>query len=227
MNRRESARASRRLRAQYWARKTEERRFHAYTKDVSEGGVYIVTNQPYRKGSRIRLELGEGEERFVAEGSVVRSKAIPRQLQKVTTGGMAIRFLSILEPASGAEPVPESSGLISVPRSIAFTSDDGHLIRYDRREEFLAAYEIELSKGHLVVPAHSPASVGEEVEIVLEVGGAKHPLRLPATVHEVHANGNDDPEGVALKVSISEAARVEVDRLFEAVEAEFLASLED
>lgn len=96
-NRRHEKRWAQRLPVVVIPHAQPDRRVRGYTTDVSLGGAYISTPSPLRTGQLVRLELGEAQKTCVLEAQIVRSKAVPRELQQVRQPGMAVRFLSLGE----------------------------------------------------------------------------------------------------------------------------------
>ncbi len=93
--RRKHERLSRRVRVRYWRHGQPDEIFTAFSKDISLGGLYISTNKPLTKGSRIQLELITPGGGFLAPGVVARTITYPREMQQLKTGGMGVRFVSL------------------------------------------------------------------------------------------------------------------------------------
>ena len=87
----------------YWAR-GGDRFLYAYTMNLSAGGVFIATQHPFRKGSRIQIEFAAVAGRFIVDGLVMRSMTYPRELQSMKTSGMGVRFVTVPELIAEALP---------------------------------------------------------------------------------------------------------------------------
>ncbi len=68
----------------------------AFTEDISEHGLFIITGQPEKPGSLLQLELQLPDGTMVrAQGRVRWAKKVPAQLVRVAKkGGMGVRLLS-------------------------------------------------------------------------------------------------------------------------------------
>ena len=86
MERREKERRPRRVRVQFWKR-GKTKRYRGYSANISIGGMYIDTNNLVPSGSRIRLEIGAGEQTFMAEAVVAR---VNKSLQTLRPSGMGV-----------------------------------------------------------------------------------------------------------------------------------------
>ncbi|MFQ5900977.1 MAG: PilZ domain-containing protein [Thermodesulfobacteriota bacterium] len=65
----------------------------AFTRNVSETGVFINTNKVYKPGTTIKLKLNFPERSFSMLASVIWAKRIPPQLTRVVACGMGVRFI--------------------------------------------------------------------------------------------------------------------------------------
>jgi Tfp pilus assembly protein PilZ len=95
--RRKHKRWSRRVRVRYWPKGFPSKATSGYTSDLSEGGTFVVADRPLRQGSRVQIEFLTDDGGFLLEGIVARSLTYPRELLKVRTAGMGIRFLTVRE----------------------------------------------------------------------------------------------------------------------------------
>lgn len=93
-NRRESDRVVRRLPVRIW-RPGEERSITGYTTNISTTGMFVVTHQPFPKGSRIRVEVLDPRSGFVVEAEVAHSHKVSLDLSALGPSGMGVRFLPI------------------------------------------------------------------------------------------------------------------------------------
>ncbi len=96
-SRRRHKRWSRRLAVTYWDRAKPQRRYSAYTQDVSSHGTYIATQSPFKKGSRLEMEFSTENGTVHLGGEVRFSKSVPKAMQRIKMGGMGIRFLRVEE----------------------------------------------------------------------------------------------------------------------------------
>lgn len=91
-----------------------------YTTNVSAGGMYVATTNPFPSGTVLRCYVGDGPHDVVLDGVVAHSHRIARELgTAVGTGGMGVRFYTVRElleqvnpagvappPAARSEPEP-------------------------------------------------------------------------------------------------------------------------
>lgn len=106
--RRKHKRWSRRVRVRYWPKGSPNRASSGYTSDLSEGGTFVVTDRPLRQGSRVQIEFLTDDGGFLLEGVVARSLTYPRELLKVRTAGMGVRFLTVRELVAELFPTAAS-----------------------------------------------------------------------------------------------------------------------
>ncbi len=69
----------------------------AFTEDISDMGLFIITGQPEKPGTLLVLEISLPDEKCViARGRVHWAKKVPPQLIRVASkGGMGVRLLKI------------------------------------------------------------------------------------------------------------------------------------
>lgn len=67
----------------------------AFSEDISDHGLFIITSQPERPGSKLLIELIlPNEEQVVAYGRVQWAKKIPPNLVRIAKkGGMGVRLI--------------------------------------------------------------------------------------------------------------------------------------
>lgn len=90
---RERIRQKKRLRLRFG---TDEPKRMAFTEDLSVRGLFVITGQPEKPGTKLLLQLylPDGEE-VVASGRVQWAKKVPANLVRVAKkGGMGVRLLS-------------------------------------------------------------------------------------------------------------------------------------
>lgn len=102
--RRRYARWSKRVRVRYWLHGSPDKMFNGFTKDISRGGAFLATNNTFKVGSRLQMEFITDTGGFLLEGVVARSIKLPLELQKVKTGGMGVRFLTLDELLKEVHP---------------------------------------------------------------------------------------------------------------------------
>jgi hypothetical protein len=76
-------------------------------------GMFIATQNPYPPGTRLRVEVLEGQRGFVIEGVVAHARKIRGELMRLTQPGMGVRFLSIEELIR--ELIPAGHGVEELP----------------------------------------------------------------------------------------------------------------
>ncbi len=66
----------------------------AFTGDVSAGGIYIITGQPERPGSRLLIEISlPDEQQVIVYGQVCWAKKVPPNLIRLANkAGMGVRL---------------------------------------------------------------------------------------------------------------------------------------
>jgi len=84
-------RARRRVRVRYGVGKTDRRGF---TKNLSEGGVFVHTNNVFKPGTTIQVELEIADRKFNMWARVVWAKKVPPQLAHVLDCGMGLCFVN-------------------------------------------------------------------------------------------------------------------------------------
>ncbi len=92
VNERESLRRKKRLKLRFGV---DYPRKVAFTGDASEGGLYVITGQPERPGTKLLIELSLPDEQQVIVFARVRwAKKVPPNLVRVANKpGMGIQFL--------------------------------------------------------------------------------------------------------------------------------------
>lgn len=120
MTRRISPRRPRRVQVQFWKR-GEPHAYPGYTTNISLTGMFIGTRSPFPPGTRLRIEILEGDRGFVVEGVVAHARKVRGELMRMSQPGMGVRFLSVEDlvrelipvgygeedlPAAHAQPLP-------------------------------------------------------------------------------------------------------------------------
>lgn len=112
MTRRISPRRPRRVQVQFWKR-DEPHAYPGYTTNISMTGMFIATRSPYPPGTRLRIEVLEGERGFVIEGVVAHARKIRGELMRLSQPGMGVRFLGVEELVR--ELIPAGYGIEELP----------------------------------------------------------------------------------------------------------------
>lgn len=97
MNRRVSVRHPRRVQVAFWKQGEPGHSHSGYTANISVTGMFVCTNTPLARGSRVRIEVLDPERGFIVEGIVTHAIKTPAQLQSVRQSGMGIRMLRVEE----------------------------------------------------------------------------------------------------------------------------------
>ncbi|HEX3131118.1 MAG TPA: PilZ domain-containing protein [Thermoanaerobaculia bacterium] len=112
MSRRVSPRRPRRVQVQFWKR-DEPHAYPGYTTNISMTGMFIATRSPYPPGTRLRIEVLEGDRGFVIEGVVAHARKIRGELMRLSQPGMGVRFLGVEELVR--ELIPVGHGIEALP----------------------------------------------------------------------------------------------------------------
>lgn len=122
MSRRISPRRPRRVQVQFWKR-GEEHAYPGYTTNISLTGMFIATRSPQPPGTRLRIEVLEGERGFMVEGMVAHARKVRGEMMHVSQPGMGIRFLSVEDLIRELIPGGHSAEGASAPLMGAFPPD--------------------------------------------------------------------------------------------------------
>ena len=112
MTRRISPRRHRRVQVQFWKR-DEPHAYPGYTTNISMTGMFIATRSPYPPGTRLRVEVLEGERGFVIEGMVAHARKVRGEMMRLSTPGMGVRFMTVEELIR--ELIPVGYGVQDLP----------------------------------------------------------------------------------------------------------------
>ena len=116
MSRRVSPRRPRRVQVQFWKR-DEPHAYPGYTTNISMTGMFIATRSPYPPGTRLRIEVLEGERGFVVEGMVAHARKVRGELMRLSQPGMGVRFMTVEELVR--ELIPAGYGIDELPGAAA------------------------------------------------------------------------------------------------------------
>lgn len=123
MTRRRSIRRPRRVQVQFWKR-GEAHAHPGYTTNISMTGMFLATNSPQVPGTRLRIEVLEGDRGFVVEGVVAHARKTRGDMMRLSHPGMGVRFLGVDElvrelipsiPGDAASDTEEIPGTRSAP----------------------------------------------------------------------------------------------------------------
>ena len=89
-NKRRQGRAKRRIMVKYGLSTADKT---AFTKNLSETGLFIQTNSVFKPGTTIHVQIQFPKETFSMWGRVVWAKVVPPQLAHVLECGMGICFI--------------------------------------------------------------------------------------------------------------------------------------
>jgi hypothetical protein len=104
MTRRRNVRRPRRVQVQFW-RRGEAQAYTGYTTNISTTGMFLATTSPQAPGTRLRVEVMDGNHGFVVEGVVAHARKVRGDMMRLTHPGMGIRFLSVEELVRELIPV--------------------------------------------------------------------------------------------------------------------------
>src|SRR5215207_745203 len=94
MTRRVSPRRPRRVQVQFWKR-GEPHTYPGYTTNISTTGMFLATNSPQPPGTRLRIEVLEGDRGFMLEGVVAHARKTRSDMMRMSQPGMGVRFLAV------------------------------------------------------------------------------------------------------------------------------------
>jgi hypothetical protein len=195
MTRRVSPRRPRRVQVQFWKR-DEPHAYPGYTTNISMTGMFIATRNPYPPGTRLRVEVLEGERGFVIEGVVAHARKIRGELMRLTQPGMGVRFLSVEDlvrelipvghgveelpgappdpipaapPSPQPPPAPATRPADPIPQSIP-TPREGtgtFAVHFLSPGEFVEVFRRDIVNGGLFVSTRYPGRLQETVSVEL------------------------------------------------------------
>ena len=90
MNKRGTGRTRRRVMVKYGTDKADRT---AFTKNLSETGLFIGTNNVFKPGTTIQVELKFPDQTFSMWARVIWAKKVPSQLAHVVECGMGVCFV--------------------------------------------------------------------------------------------------------------------------------------
>jgi hypothetical protein len=169
--------------------------YPGYTTNISTSGMFLATNSPQPPGTRLRIEVLEGDRGFIVEGVVAHARKTRSDLMRLTQPGMGIRFLAVeelvrelipiipgeteeipQEPAASrpmtqsvappsAAPAPVGPASSPAPRLI--DGSGAFSMGFLGPNEFLEVYQRDIVNGGLFVSTRYPGRLQETVRIEL------------------------------------------------------------
>jgi uncharacterized protein (TIGR02266 family) len=193
-------------------------RFRLFTtKNFSEGGMFVVTDNPKPPGARVQvvlyppgLELG-----LPIHGTVVHALTSEEAKARGTRPGMGIRFddlddearesVQALVDAVVREAAPEPSARPAPPSPPPPAAEERRVtervtaraavrLRFENAQLFREFYTKDLSRGGVFVCTPNLLPEGTEVELLLTPPGGKPEIRLDGRVAHVVPPGPNTPE---------------------------------
>lgn len=170
--------------------------FPGYTTNISTTGMFLATNSPQPPGTRLRVEVLEGDRGFILEGVVAHARKTRSDLMRLSHPGMGIRFLTVEELVrelipvipGESEPIPEAPAasprpvLVHAAPSPAAPAPPGPAASPPPRPadgsgafsmgflgpaEFLEIFQRDIVNGGLFVSTRYPGRLQETVRIEL------------------------------------------------------------
>lgn len=196
--RRRAVRRPRRVQVQFWKR-GEPHNYPGYTTNISTTGMFLATNSPQPPGTRLRVEVLEGDRGFIVEGVVAHARKTRSDLMRLSHPGMGIRFLAVEElvrelipviageteeiPAEAAAATPPVAPVIPAPAPRPADGGGAFTMGFAGPSEFLETYQRDILNGGLFVSTRYPGRLQETVRIELRppLPGAS-PITLRARV---------------------------------------------
>lgn len=191
MEKRTSKRHARRLKVRFGEKGTNPIFSHSgFTNDVSATGLFVVTGQRPKLGTRMHLEVTlPGELPLFIEGVVTRQVLVPPELRQVVRAGFGIRYLQGQELI--AELVP------AMKEMNAAVKEEPFVLSFADAASWRAAVEKDLKRGGLFVWTRKTVEQNMIVTVAFDLMYLQHQLAFEARV--VHANpGPDGRTGVGL-----------------------------
>jgi Tfp pilus assembly protein PilZ len=184
---RKSHRHGRRLRVHFGESTVSGFPHSGLTNDVSTSGLFVVTSQTPKPGTRLHLEVMlQGETPLYLEGVVARLVLVPPGLRQIMKAGVGVRYLL------GHELLSELSPALQPPKK-----DDLFTLTFDDEASWKAALQKELQRGGVFVWSPKPVAPNSIVSITVDLRYAGRTLSFDARVVHVMP-GADGRHGIAL-----------------------------
>lgn len=187
MEKRRSKRHAKRLKVKFGEKGTSTFPHNGLTNDVSATGLFVVTGQSPRPGTRLHLEVTmPGELPLFIEGVVMRQVLVPPELRQVVKSGFGLRYLQGSELM--AELVPALAGAVK---------EDPFLLTFAEQDAWRTAVEKDFKRGGLFVWLRKSVAQNMIVTVTFDLIFLQRQLAFEARV--VHTNaGADGRTGVSL-----------------------------
>lgn len=183
MDKRKNRRLKRRIQVRFW-RFDDPNPRSGFTFNISITGMFICTNQPFKPGSRIVVEVGRDGRKVELHGLVRHAARVDPLLQKIRPSGMGVRLLrteemmaAVLGLDEQVEEEPESEEEIvaeedqqqedSNPNELAEGDLDPAVyhMNFVSPTELATSFERDLKFGGIFVPT---SNLPDEDEVVIE-----------------------------------------------------------
>jgi Tfp pilus assembly protein PilZ len=151
-----------------------------YTTNISPTGMFIGTQNPLPRGTRVRVEVLDPQNGFVVEAMVAHAVKVAPALQQVKLSGMGVRFLRIEDLVTD---LFRSTGVGWQPVEDGPPKDNVYPVRFRSVSQFLEAFRRDIQTGGLFVPTRFPADVNTIVTVAIyPPDEGIEPVRIPARI---------------------------------------------
>lgn len=193
MERRTHDRRPYRIQVCFWERGVEKR-YMGYTVNISDSGMFITTNRLLPRGTRIRAELKSPSGASVMlEAVVARGE---RSMNQLRPDAMGVRFLTTEELVR--ELIPELD--LKETQQLTPVEEGVFQLHFKNRQQFITAYQRDLSTGGLFIPTERPAALNDTITVELRVADAP-PVRFEArVVHRFEPGGGNLMSGMGVEL---------------------------
>jgi len=182
------------VQVQFWKR-GEPHAYPGYTTNISLTGMFVATRNPLPPGTRLRVEILEGDRGFMVEGMVAHARVVRGELMRLTQPGMGVRFLSVEDlvrelvpaghgqehlpgaPVSAPPPPPAEAAMepeplwdpepTPAPQEGSQEGGGTFAVRFLSPAEFLEVYRRDIVNGGLFVSTRYPGRIQETVRVEL------------------------------------------------------------
>ena len=184
---RRSKRHARRLKVRFGDTGTVGFPHSGLTNDVSATGLFVVSGQSPKPGTRVHLEVTmPGEKPLFIEGVVARQVIVPPELRQVVRTGFGVRYLP------GTELMAELVPALQVVRK-----DDPFCLSFTEFTDWRDAVEKEFKRGGAFVWSPKPVLQNTIITVTFDLRFLERQLAFEARVVHVMP-GPDGRHGVAL-----------------------------
>lgn len=184
---RRSKRHARRLKVRFGEAGTVGFPHSGLTNDVSATGLFVVSSQTPKPGTRLHLEvMMQGEKPLYLEGVVSRLVLVPPELRQIMKAGFGLRYLL------GTELMAEL-----VPSINQVRRDDPFTLSFADEASWRAAVDKEYKRGGAFVWSPKPAATNTIITVTFDLQFLERQLAFEARVVHVMP-GPDGRHGIAL-----------------------------